>query len=214
VSESIKPRIFNLPREAWTDKAREIFAYWGEPNAWEEGSNSNMTMVLANHPDLALAYNTFGKHLLLASTLPVRPRELVVLRTAWLQKCEYEWHYHVRYGLAAGLTMEEISAIRDGAESPVWDSKDEDRAVLQAVDELCKNSCIGDETWAMLGRYFDQHQLMDLVFTIGNYVMLGWAVSAFGIPIEPEADPIGFDLMTRSGKSPDAGARPFEEEDA
>ncbi|MET0587977.1 MAG: carboxymuconolactone decarboxylase family protein, partial [Novosphingobium sp.] len=136
----LEVRIGNLPREEWTDEAREVFAFWGEPGAWENGSKTNMTMTLAHHPKLANAYHTFGKHLLLASTLPVRPRELVVLRTAWLVKCEYEWHYHVGYGLKAGLTMEEIVAVKDGAQSPVWDGKDEDRAILQACDDLYRDS--------------------------------------------------------------------------
>ncbi len=211
MSEQLTPRISNLPREEWTDAARDVFAFWGEPNAREEGSRTNMTMVLANHPPLAIAYNTFGKHLLLTSTIDVRPRELVVLRTAWLQKCEYEWHYHVGYALKAGLTMDEIAAIRDGWASPVWDGKDEDRAILRAVDELVETSRIGDETWEMLSRFYSRQQLMDLVFTIGNYVMLGWAVATFGIPVEPGVDPIGFDLKTRSGKDPQESSRPFED---
>ena len=28
-----QPRIGNLPREEWTDAAREVFAFWGEPDA-------------------------------------------------------------------------------------------------------------------------------------------------------------------------------------
>jgi 4-carboxymuconolactone decarboxylase len=206
----LEERIGNLPREEWTDEAREVFAFWGEPGAWENGSKTNMTMTLANHPKLATAYHTFGKHLLLASTLPVRPRELVVLRTAWLTKCEYEWHYHVGYGLKAGLTLEEIVAVKDGAQSPVWDGKDEDRAILQAVDDLYKDSRIADGTWAELSRFLDRHQLMDLVFTIGNYVMLSWAVSTFGIPVEAGVDKIGFDMKTKSGAAPIAGTRPLE----
>lgn len=210
MAEEQKRRVPNLPREEWTDAAREVFAFWGEPGSWENGSKTNMSMVLANHPPLAIAYQTFGKHLLLASTIAVRARELIVLRTAWLQQCEYEWHYHVGYAVSAGLTMDEIAAIRDGWESPVWDGKDEDRAVLRAVDELVENSRIGDEAYAALGRHFDRRQLMDLVFTIGNYVMLGWAVATFDIPVEDGVDPVGFDLKTRSGKSPGASNRPFE----
>ena len=193
-------RVGNLPRAEWTDAARETFAFWGEPNAWEQGSSKNMTMTLAHHPALSMAYNTFGKHLLLGSAIPVRPRELIVLRTAWLVKCAYEWHYHVGYGLSAGMTLEEIAAICDGAESPVWDGKEADRAVLSAVDELYRNSRIGDATWATLSRHYDKHQLMDLVFTIGNYVMLSWAVSTFGIPLEDDVDQIDWDLKTRSGR--------------
>ena len=187
-----------------------MFAYWGEPDAWENGSRTNMSMVMANHPALAMAYNVFGKHLLLASSLPVRPRELIVLRTSWLIRCDYEWHYHVGYGVSAGLTLEEIAAIGEGPDSPVWDGKDEDRAILRAVDELNGDGRIGDRTWAALSRFLDRHQLMDLVFTIGNYVMLSWAVSSFGIPLEDGVDQIGFDLKTRSGAPPAGSLRPGE----
>ncbi len=210
MAEDAPPRIGNLPRAQWTDEAREVFAYWGEPDAWENGSKTNMTMTLAQHPKLANAYHTFGKHLLLASTIAVRPRELIVLRTAWHLKCEYEWHYHVTYGLAAGLTIEEIAAVRDGPSAPIWEGKDEDRAVLTAVDDLIGNSVLSDETWAELSRFFDTHQKMDLLFTIGNYVMLGWAAASMGIPVDDGVDVIGFDLKTRSGKPAAAGARPLE----
>lgn len=203
-------RIGPLLREYWTDDAREVFAYFGEPDAWENGSRTNTQMVFANHPKLAMAFNTFGKHLLIDSTLPVRPRELIVLRVAYLLKSEYEWHYHVGYGLAAGLTLTEIAAVRDGPEAPEWATRDGDRAVLAAVDELWTQSQITDGTWADLDRNFDRHQLMDLVFTIGQYVMLSWAISSFGIQLEDGVDRIGFDLETQSGRRPGSTYRPRE----
>ena len=208
--DEASPRIGNLPREEWTDAAREVFAFWGEPGAWENGSKTNMTMTMANHPALANAYHTFGKHLLLGSTLAVRPRELVVLRTAWHLKCGYEWHYHVGYALKAGLTMDEIAAVRDGPSAMIWDGKDEDRAVLTAVDELYRDSKLSDATWAKLSGYYDRRQMMDLLFTIGNYVMLGWAAASMGVGVEDDVDMIGFDLKTRSGKPAEASSRPLE----
>lgn len=211
MAEDAKPRIGNVPREEWTDATREVFAFFGEPGAWENGSSKNMSMALANHPELAKAYYTFGWHVLRTTTIAVRPRELIVLRTAWHQQCAYEWHYHVGYALSAGLTMEEIAAVRDGPDSPVWNGKDEDRAVLRGVDELVATSKITDATWAELTRFFDKKQMMDLLFTIGNYVMLGWAAGAMGVPVEDDQDLIGFDLKTRSGEPPQATLRPKED---
>jgi len=212
MSGDAKPRIGDLPREEWTPEAREVFAFWGEPDAYEQGSKTHMTMTMAQHPQLALAYNTFGKHILLTSTIAVRPRELIVLRCAWHLKCAYEWHYHVKYGIAAGLTMEEIAAIRDGPGSPVWHGKEEDRLVLTAVDELIRESVLSDATWNALSKIFDKRQIMDLLFTIGNYVMLGWAAGSMDVPVEGDVDLIGFDLKTRSGNPPAATFRPQEEE--
>lgn len=201
-------RIVPLPENEWTDEARAVFAFWGEPGAWEKGSAANLTMVQAQHPKLAMAYNTFGKHLLLNSTLRVRPRELVVLRTSWLLKCEYEWHYHVGYAVKAGLSLAEIAAVKQGADAGNWD--DQDQAVLRAVDEMLRDSRLSDATWAKLSLYFDKHQLMDLVFTIGNYTMLSWALASFGVQLEERVDKIDFDLQTASGAPPVAGTRPGE----
>jgi len=204
------PRIGNVPREEWTDDAREVFAFFGEPGAYENGSSKNMSMTLANHPELAKAYYTFGWHVLRTTTIAVRPRELIVLRTAWRQQCAYEWHYHVGYALNAGLTMDEIAAIRDGPEAPIWAKQPEDRAVLRAVDALVATSRIPDDLWTDLAAFMDKRQLMDLLFTIGNYVMLGWAAGAMGVPIEADQDVIGFDLKTRSGRAPAPTLRPKE----
>ena len=207
----IRQRIPSLPREEWTDEAREVFAFWGEPNAWEEGSKTSIIMALANHPPLAMAYSIWGKHLLLSNTVPLRQLELVILRVAWLVKSEYEWHNHVGYAIKAGMTLDEIAAIRTGASAGNWDR--EDAAVLGLVDELIETGRVSDESWAGLTAFYNRRQMMDLVFTVGHYVMTSWALSAFGVPVEGGADKIGFDLKTRSGAVPGATYKPQEVED-
>jgi 4-carboxymuconolactone decarboxylase len=206
----IKPRILPLPRAEWTDDAREVFAYWGEPNAWEEGSKTNVLMVMGNHPDLGKVYNAWGKHLLMSNSLGSRYLELLILRVAWLVKSAYEWHNHVGYALNAGLTLEDIGAIRDFPEGGNW--TEQDAVVLRSVDELKEDGIISDATWATLGKYFDKRQKMDLVFSIGHYVMTSWALSSFGVEIEGGADQIGFDLRTASGKIPGKSYKPGETE--
>lgn len=205
------PRIPPLPREEWTDEAREVFAFWGEPDSWNTGSKTNIVMVQATHPKLTMAHNALGKHLLLESTLPVRPRELVVLRTAWHTKSEYEWHYHVGYAINLGMSLDEIRAITTGPDAANWN--EQDRAVLASVDELMKESRITDGTWTALSKHFDKRQLMDLVFTIGNYVLVSWSIAAFGVQLEDGVDKIGFDLKTASGRMPGATYKPGETED-
>ena len=59
-----------------------------------------------------------------------------------------------------------------------------DQAVLKAVDELAEESNLSDRTWGTLAAYLDERQLMDLVFTVGAYVLLAMAFNTFGV--EPE----------------------------
>jgi 4-carboxymuconolactone decarboxylase len=206
----IKPRIPPLPRAQWTDEARAVFAFWGEPNSWEEGSKTNIIMVLANHPAMAQAFNIWSRHLLMTNTLSTRVLELLILRVAWRVKSAYEWHNHVGYGLNAGLTLEEIAAVRDFPEGD-WD--EQDRVVLTCVDALMDDGNLSDSTWETLGRYFDTRQKMDLVLSIGHYVMTSWALSVFGVEIDHGADRIDFDLRHASGKAPGKTYKPGETED-
>jgi 4-carboxymuconolactone decarboxylase len=207
----IKPRIPPLPRAEWTDEAREVFAFWGEPNSWEEGSKTNIIMVLANHPAMAQPFNIWSKHLLMTNTLSTRFLELVILRVAWRVKSAYEWHNHVGYGLNAGLTLDEIAAIRDYPAPGAW--KEQDSIILASVDELIDKGNLSDATWEILGKYFDKRQKMDLVLSIGHYVMTSWALSVFGVEIDGGADQIGFDLKTASGKVPGKTYKPRETDD-
>lgn len=208
---NLPQRIPSLPREEWTDDAREVFAFWGEPNSWEEGSKTNIIMAMANNTALAKVYNQWGKHLLMNNSIPLRQLELVILRVAWRVKSEYEWHNHVGYAINAGINLEEVGAVRDGAGAGNWDELD--ASVIALVDELIDTGRVSDALWASLTKYYNKAQMMDLVFTVGHYVMTSWALSAFGVPLEGGADAIGFDLKTKSGAVPGATYKPQETED-
>lgn len=200
------------PKETWTDATREVQSFWGEPNSWEEGSKTNIIQIMANHPPLGQAFNHFGKYFMMGHTLNKRQLEFVVLRVAVLVNSIYEWHNHVGYAIQEGITLEEIAQIRD---FPNSDHKftEEEVAILTACGELISSNNLSDETWDTLKKTLSQEQMMDLVFLIGHYVMVSWAISAFGVPVEGGADAIGFDLKTKSGRTPGVTYRPGESED-
>ena len=207
----IVPRIPRFPREQWTDEAREVFAFWGEPNSWEEGSKTNIISVMGTHPPLGKAFNTWGKHFLMENSLNSRQLEIIILRVSWRVKSAYEWHNHVGYAMNAGLTLEDIAAIRNFPEGGNW--TEEEAAFMHAADELIDQNKISDATWATLCKTLTTPQMMDLTFTIGHYVMTSWALSSFGVEIEGGADAIGFDLKTKSGRIPGKTYKPNEAED-
>ena len=204
-------RIPPLPKDQWTEEARDVFAFWGEPNAREEGSKTSILPVMGNHPGLGMAYNHWGKQLLMANTLPTRQLELLILRVAWRVQSAYEWHHHVGYGLNCGITLEEIAAIKTYPHGHDW--AESDAVVIEAVDALLDTHAIPDALWTRIEQQLDIRQRMDLVMTIGHYVMTSWALSAFGVPVEGWADAIGFDLRTASGKVPQRTLKPGEGED-
>lgn len=212
MTEKTMWRIPRLPREEYTEESQDVQAFWGEPDARENGSATNIIQVMANHPQLGKASNAWGWHILITNNLEPRERELIVLRVGWLTKSEYEWHNHVGYALNLGMSLEEIAAVKDGADS-AWPFSDQDRAVLRGVDELMTTHDLSDESWADLAQYFNRRQLMDYLYTIGHYVMTAWATSAMRMPLEDATDQIGWDLKTKSGKTPRPTQKPGEGDD-
>ena len=138
--------------------------------------------------------------------------EIIILRVAVQAKSAYEWHNHVGYGMNAGLTLEEIAAIRDyPAGGAVSESEGRGAVRRGGTDRRWHDSAMPPgQCWR---RHFNTQQMMHLVLTIGHYVMTSWALSAFGVRIEGGADAIGFDLRTASGKIPGKTLKPGEAED-
>lgn len=148
-----------------------------------DGTMLNLYATLINHPKLYGPRTTFGQYLLRDSKLPPRTRELLIMRTAWLIRANYEWSHHVSYAKDAGLTDAEIARIAAGPEAPGW--SEDDRATLRAADELRREALISDATWASLTRRYNTQQMLELIYTVGGYSMTGIAINSFGVQVEP-----------------------------
>ncbi len=176
-----EPRIPPLAPEAFDDEVRRALG----PRADAEQID-NVFATFAQHPDLFRRYSPWGAHILGKSTLDGRERELVILRIGSLNRAEYEFAQHTEIGVLEGLTRDEIARVHVGPTDPAW--SDLDRLLLEATDELFENGRVGDTSWAGLRVHFDQRQLMDLVFTIGNYNMISWALNSFGVQVDKRLD--------------------------
>ncbi len=144
----------------------------------------NVLGTLARYPALAQAYHTFNGHVLFATSLSTRQRELLVLRVATVRQCAYEWKQHVVLADDVGLSPDEIRDIASGPDAPAWSALE--RAMLRAVDELLDDAMVADATWQVLAGELDEHQLMDLVFTVGAYDQLAMAMRSFGIELDDD----------------------------
>jgi alkylhydroperoxidase family enzyme len=143
----------------------------------------NIFRTLANHPALTKRWLVFGNHVLAKSTLPAREREIVILRVGWLCQAGYEWGQHVVIARASGVSDEEIARIAKGPDAPGWSAAD--RALLRASDELRGDAFITDATWAELSKTWNTQQLIDLVFTVGQYNLVSMALNTLGVQPEP-----------------------------
>jgi AhpD family alkylhydroperoxidase len=183
-------RMGPLPVKNWPPEMRDALAAMtppGHPRSLT-GDNrrqgNNILGALAHHPSLAKAFFTLNAHLLRATTLPPRQRELVMMRVAALRQCSYEWAQHVFLARDAGLTDLEIAWIAWGPDAPVWDELDAN--VLRAVGDLDRDGVIADETWAVLVEHLDTQQILDIIFTTGAYATIAWMVQSMGIDLDDD----------------------------
>jgi alkylhydroperoxidase family enzyme len=166
-------------------QARELLAGAGRPGT----PASNIFTTLVRHPGLFRRWLPFGGKLL-AGKLAARDRELVILRTGWLCRSEYEWGQHVLIGRDAGLSDDEIRRIQDGPDAPGWSAPD--ATLLRAVDELHDDACIGDATWAALADHYDDRELIEVPMVVGHYHLVAFTLNSLGVQREPGVP--GFNL--------------------
>lgn len=180
-----EPRIKALTEDEWDEDVQALLKPFVE-----QGRVFNIFRTLANHPDLARRWLVFGNHILGKSTLAVRERELVILRIGYLCQSGYEWGQHVLIARAAGMSDEEIRSCKTGPKTPGLSELD--RLLLTATDELHADAHITDATWEGLSKHLSQQQMMDLVFTVGQYNLVSMALNSFGV--QPDEGLPGWDV--------------------
>jgi 4-carboxymuconolactone decarboxylase len=153
-----------------------------------DGRVANIYRTLIRHPKLVKRWAVFGNHVLFKSSLPARDRELLILRVGALCDCGYEFNAHTEIGKVVGLTDEEIQRIKEGSEADGWDEFD--RGLLRAAEELHRDSFISDETWKFLSERYDEQQMIDAVFTVGQYHLVSMALNSFGVQLDEGGMPL------------------------
>jgi alkylhydroperoxidase family enzyme len=169
----MEPRIHPLPPEEWDDETRTILG--GAPF----DRPLNIFGTLARHPKLLKRWLVFGNHVLGKNTLSARDREILILRTGWKCSSPYEWGQHVVIGRASGLTDDEVTRISQGADAAGWDARD--ALLVRAADELHERQMISDDTYAALAKEYNEQQLLDIVFTVGQYHLVSMALNTFRV---------------------------------
>lgn len=133
---------------------------------------------MVRHPDLYRTWHEFGR-VAFHGRINARDRQLLILRTAWLSRCRFQWAYHEPLALKVGVTREEIRRLIDGSEAPGWD--EDDATLLLVVDELDATSGLSDATWALLRARFDDRQLIEIPVVVGNYRLVAYLLNSLQI---------------------------------
>jgi AhpD family alkylhydroperoxidase len=140
--------------------------------------------TLAKHLPLSKAWGVLGSHNLARGALPVRDRELIILRTCYLNGCEYEWGVHARiYANAAGLTPSQWNATaRRSFEEPSWSPHDLN--VLAFADSLHAEADASSALLSTLREHWDEPQLLEACEVAGFYHGVAYMANVAGVQLE------------------------------
>ncbi|MBI5602282.1 MAG: carboxymuconolactone decarboxylase family protein [Deltaproteobacteria bacterium] len=170
-------RMAPLPESQWNVEQTKLLT-----PLKRDGHVPNVFTTIARNQKLFERHGKFGFYVLFEQTLPARDREILILRIGWLCQSEYEFGQHTILGKMAKLTDEEILNITRGPNASGWNTFE--AALINAVDELYYNAIISDSTWKVLASKYNEQQLLDLIFTVGQYNLVSWALNSLGVPLD------------------------------
>jgi alkylhydroperoxidase family enzyme len=143
--------------------------------------NFDILGVLARHPEMARVFMSYNGFLLQRGELPLRQRELAILRLAHRRRSAFFWGEHVRVATAGGLSEDDIARLARGND----EFAGIDRLVLEATDEMLAEGRACPVTWQRLVEQLGTHQAMELIFVVGTYAMLAMACDTWGLAPPP-----------------------------
>ncbi|KWX66951.1 carboxymuconolactone decarboxylase family protein [Mycobacterium sp. NAZ190054] len=191
MTETARPLLEPLATDEWgPDEYAAVGALFGtrgedvpRAGSGEPGDPAKFDIlgVLARHPAMARDFLRYNGFLLRRGELPVRLRELAVLRLAHTRRSAFFWGEHVRVATAGGVPEADIDRLARG--NAGFDGAD--RLVLEATDELLADGRASAATWKRLVAELGTHQAMEVIFVVGTYAMLASACDTWELASPP-----------------------------
>jgi alkylhydroperoxidase family enzyme len=172
----LKPRI--EPVTELTAEQAEIL----EKTKLGDGPVANVFATMAHNPRLLKRFNVLGGYFMGHAELPARWRELSILRTAHRTGCLYEFAQHRRIALQGSLLDEAEIARVVSNDADGWE--EQERAIVEASDELCAAPCVSPAMWQRLDSFLDTPQLIELPLLVGFYRGLAGFINSVGIEMD------------------------------
>jgi alkylhydroperoxidase family enzyme len=171
-------RIAYRPPEEMTERARELTL---------ERGNLNVYRALANAEKVFTGWMLAGRAALSSPVLPVRLRELVVLRTAYLMDSPYELGQHRDVARTAGVGSDEINAIISESDWQEADFTPVELALLHLTTELLTtrgvSAAVFDQVHAGLG----SEATVEVLMVINRYSGLALMLNALEVDLDESA---------------------------
>lgn len=147
------------------------------------GRMPNVFAVMARFPSALKRFVPFYNAVMLKGRVPAKLKELAYLKTASINACQYCLRAHTASAKQAGVTDQQIEALRFYQNSPAFDEKE--RATLRFADLVTRGaSTIDASVLNWLSRYYSEDEIVELVMVIA----LANMVNRFNDTLQIEPD--------------------------
>jgi len=154
---------------------------------FRDGDPGPIVAALANVPELVGPTIGFIGAALGDGAASTRHKEFAVLRTSVLQGCRYCVHAHSAASLDAGLTVDEIRALRGECETDGVFPDAGERALIRWIDAMGgATGPVPDAVWEAARDLWPEHVLVELSVTIGATMFLNRFATGFELPSSHE----------------------------
>ncbi len=137
--------------------------------------------VMLRSPEVMLRAKAMGDYQRFRTVLPRRESEMASLITAreWTQ--QFEWTYHYRHAMEAGLAREIADAIGEGRRPPKMG--EDEAAAYEFAIELHHRKSVSDATYARALALFGEAGVIDLTGICGYYSFLAMMMNVARTPV-------------------------------
>ena len=151
-----------------------------------DGDALRVRRTLSRHSEIAAQWNANPRYVLDPEKARLTPhdRELLILRMGWNTQAVYEWAKHVgSVGRARAHGLEPLW-IAQGGDADGWNASE--LALIDAANEMYRDSIISDRTWNDLSQRYDMHQMISIAATASRYRKVSMTLNAFGVQPLPD----------------------------
>jgi len=153
---------------------------YNDCKAGPRGSVPPPVHVWLKSPGLADHAHRLGAHVRFGTPFTAKQTEIAILVTARYWTAQFEWAAHVRLGLQAGLTQEQIDAIAE-RRTPGFDDPD-DRLVYEFAHSYYRNHRVDEATYERVVKRWGDKGVVDLAGLIGYYSFVSVTLNVFEVP--------------------------------
>jgi 4-carboxymuconolactone decarboxylase len=138
--------------------------------------------IWLNHPAFANVAESFGAYVTKLSPMTVRAREIVILVVAAFLQSDFEWHWHDQFARKAGLTGEQILAIKE--KKPARFEEPAEQVTFDLSVALLERRSIDDALHQRAMQWLGHGGVADIVGLVGLYTMIALTIDFYRVPVD------------------------------